>query len=124
MKIDRSYGGLVRLAIIIVAVAMALYHMWAIAFGSPEAFYFRGTHLMFAMVLVFLIHRWSGAIEGTPSALDYLLLVLSVTPIVYLFVNYEYFVTRIFYIDGHRERPISTWPPASRCWDRCVSFRR
>ncbi|MGE3159778.1 MAG: TRAP transporter permease [Xanthobacteraceae bacterium] len=99
MKIDRSYGGLVRLAIIIVAVAMALYHMWAIAFGSPEAFYFRGTHLMFAMVLVFLIHRWSGAIEGTPSALDYLLLVLSVTPIVYLFVNYEYFVTRIFYID-------------------------
>jgi TRAP transporter 4TM/12TM fusion protein len=99
MKIDRSYGGLVRLAIIVVAVAMALYHMWAIAFGSPEAFYFRGTHLMFAMVLVFLIHRWSGAIEGTPSALDYLLLVLSVTPIVYLFVNYEYFVTRIFYID-------------------------
>jgi TRAP transporter 4TM/12TM fusion protein len=99
MKIDRSYGGLVRLAIIIVAVAMALYHMWAIAFGSPEAFYFRGTHLMFAMVLVFLIHRGSGAIEGTPSALDYLLLVLSVTPIVYLFVNYEYFVTRIFYID-------------------------
>jgi TRAP transporter 4TM/12TM fusion protein len=99
MKIDRSCGGRVRLAIIIVAVAMALYHMWAIAFGSPEACYFRGTHLMFAMVLVFLIHRWSGAIEGTPSALDYLLLVLSVTPIVYLFVNYEYFVTRIFYID-------------------------
>jgi TRAP transporter 4TM/12TM fusion protein len=99
MKIDRSCGGLVRLAIIIVAVAMALYHMWAIAFGSPEAFYFRGTHLMFAMVLVFLIHRGSGAIEGTPSALDYLLLVVSVTPIVYLFVNYEYFVTRIFYID-------------------------
>ena len=61
MKIDRSYGGLVRLAIIVIAVAMALYHMWAIAFGSPEAFYFRGTHLMFAMVLLFLIYRWSGA---------------------------------------------------------------
>jgi TRAP transporter 4TM/12TM fusion protein len=99
MKIDLSYGGLVRLAIIVVAVAMALYHMWAIAFGSPEAFYFRGTHLLFAMVLLFLIYRWSGKATGTPSALDYLLLVLSVTPIVYLFVNYEYFVTRIFYID-------------------------
>jgi TRAP transporter 4TM/12TM fusion protein len=99
MNIDRSYAGLVRLTIIVVAVAMALYHMWAIAFGSPEAFYFRGTHLMFAMVLLFLIYRWSGKAAGTPSALDYLLLVLSVTPIIYLFVNYEYFVTRIFYID-------------------------
>ena len=99
MTIDRSYAGLVRLAIIAIAVAMALYHMWAIAFGSPEAFYFRGTHLMFAMVLLFLIHRRSGAAEGTPSPLDYVLLVLSVAPIIYLFVNYEYFVTRIFYID-------------------------
>jgi TRAP transporter 4TM/12TM fusion protein len=99
MNIDLSYRGLVRLAIIVVAVAMALYHMWAIAFGSPEAFYFRGTHLMFAMVLLFLIYRWTGKPEGAPGALDYLLLVLSVTPIIYLFVNYEYFVTRIFYID-------------------------
>ena len=37
---------------------MALYHMWAIAFGSPEAFFYRGTHLLFAMVLVFLLFRF------------------------------------------------------------------
>jgi TRAP transporter 4TM/12TM fusion protein len=98
-KVDLSYAGLVRLAITLIAVAMALYHMWAIAFGAPEAVWYRGTHLMFALVLLFLIHRRSGAAEGTPTALDYLLLVLGVAPILHLFINYEYVVTRIFYID-------------------------
>jgi TRAP transporter 4TM/12TM fusion protein len=78
---------------------MSLYHMWAIAFGSPEAVIFRGTHLMFAMVLLFLIHRRSGAAEGTPTPFDYVLLALAVAPILHLFFNYEYVVTRIFYID-------------------------
>ena len=48
---------LVRLAVIVVSVAMALYHMWAIAFGAPEAIPFRGTHLLFALVLMFLLYR-------------------------------------------------------------------
>ncbi len=39
---------------------MVIYHIWAIAFGSPEAVQFRGTHLLFAMVLVFLIYRRVG----------------------------------------------------------------
>ena len=99
MKIDTSYGGLIRLAVTVIAVLMALYHMWAIAFGSPEAFYYRGTHLLFAIVLLFLIHRSSGKAEGTPGPIDYVWLALGVTPILYLFYNYEYFVTRIFYVD-------------------------
>ena len=41
---------------------MVIYHVWAIAFGSPEAFHFRGTHLLFALTLVFLLHRGSGAL--------------------------------------------------------------
>ena len=40
----------------VVAVAMVLYHMWVIVAGQPEAIIFRGTHLMFALVLVFLIY--------------------------------------------------------------------
>jgi TRAP transporter 4TM/12TM fusion protein len=99
MKVDLSYGGLVRLATTLIAVAMALYHMWAIAFGAPEAVIFRGTHLMFAMVLLFIIYRRSGKAEGTPSLADYALLALAVAPILHLFFNYEYVVTRIFYID-------------------------
>jgi TRAP transporter 4TM/12TM fusion protein len=99
MKAGFSYAGLLRLAVTAIAVAMSVYHMWAIGFGSPEAVWFRGTHLMFALVLLFLIYRASGIPEGTPTALDYGLLVLGLAPILYLFINYEYVVTRIFYID-------------------------
>ena len=86
-KLDLSYGGIVRLATTVVAVLMVLYHVWAIAFGTPEAVWFRGTHLLFAMLLVFIIHRRSGMPEGLPSALDLVLLALAVAPILYLFVS-------------------------------------
>jgi len=99
IKFDLSYAGIVRAAVTVIAVAMALYHMWAIAFGSPEAVFFRGTHLMFALVLVFLIHRRSGEATETPAVFDYVLLVLGVAPILYLFIYYDYVVNRIFYID-------------------------
>ena len=55
-KIDFSYAGLIRLAVTVSAVAMGLYHMWVIVAGQPEAIIFRGTHLLFALVLVFLIY--------------------------------------------------------------------
>jgi TRAP transporter 4TM/12TM fusion protein len=100
MKLDLSHGGLVRLAVTVIGSAMALYHMWVIAFGTPEAIIFRGTHLLFALVLVFLVHRRTLAAAGQPPSLvDYILLVAAATPILYLFGNYEYVVTRIYYID-------------------------
>ena len=98
-KVDLSYGGLFRLAVTLISVAMVTYHVWAIAFGSPEAFHFRGTHLAFALTLVFLLYRRSGIAEGLPTPLDYVLLVLSLAPIAYLFANYDYFINRMFYVD-------------------------
>ncbi|HVX98730.1 MAG TPA: TRAP transporter permease [Pseudorhodoplanes sp.] len=112
MKIEWSYAGLFRLAVTAIALAMGLYHMWVIAFGTPEAILFRGTHLLFALVLVFLLYRRTAAADDQPksdeqkraddrlpSVADYVLLALAVAPIVYLFVNYDYVVTRIYYVD-------------------------
>jgi TRAP transporter 4TM/12TM fusion protein len=98
-KFEISYRGAVRLATVAISVAMVLYHMWAIGVGSPEAIWFRGTHLLFALVLTFLIFRVTGAGEGGPGVSDYVLLVLGALPILYLFVNYDYIVNRIFYVD-------------------------
>jgi TRAP transporter 4TM/12TM fusion protein len=98
-KLDLSYPGLFRLAVIAISVAMTIYHMWMIAFGAPEAVIFRGTHLLFALVLLFLIYRRSGQAEGLPTALDYVLLVVGVAPILHLFINYNYIINRIFYVD-------------------------
>jgi TRAP transporter 4TM/12TM fusion protein len=99
LNLDLSYRGIVRLVTIAVAVCMVLYHMWAIGFGSPEAVWFRGTHLLFALTLTFLIFRASGKSEGAPGPLDLVLLVLAALPILYLFYNYDYVVNRIFYVD-------------------------
>ena len=115
MQIALSHRSALRLAIILISFAMALYHMWAIAFGTSEAVLFRATHLLFAVVLVFLLFRISSKSEDVelaaaggqpipqkmslPTLADYAMLVLAVAPIAYLFVNYDYMVNRTFYID-------------------------
>jgi TRAP transporter 4TM/12TM fusion protein len=100
MRVDFSHGGIIRLLAGLVGVAMALYHMSAIVLGTLEAIIFRGTHLLFALVLTFLLFRRTAAKAGEPpSLLDYGLLVLAAAPILYLFVNYDYVVNRIYYID-------------------------
>jgi TRAP transporter 4TM/12TM fusion protein len=99
MKLHFGYGNAVRLLVTVISVAMVAYHIWAIVLGTPEAVWFRGTHLLFVMLLLFLLHRSSGKVEGTPTAFDWLLLVLAIAPILYLFVNYDYVVNRIFYVD-------------------------
>lgn len=71
-KIDFTYRGLIRFAVTVIAVAMCLYHMWVILAGQPEAIIFRGTHLLFALVLVFLIYgpRMNNQ-RPNPNAIDY-----------------------------------------------------
>jgi TRAP transporter 4TM/12TM fusion protein len=87
-----------RLALL-VAVVMSLYHMQVAAFGPPEAVIFRGTHLIFTFVLVFLLFP-SRPGGGLPwRALDFVLLGLSVASVVYIFVTYQVFTNRIIYID-------------------------
>lgn len=103
-RFDFSHVGVVRLVTAVIAVAMVLYHMWVIlppalgGQGTPEAIIFRGTHLLFALALTFLIYRRAGS-DAAPSLLDYGLLALAVAPITYLFWNYDYIVNRIYYVD-------------------------
>ncbi|MCL4767927.1 MAG: TRAP transporter permease [Hyphomicrobiaceae bacterium] len=100
MKLDLSHAGLVRIAIGVLGVSMALYHMWRIWVGAPEAIIFRGTHLLFALSIAFLVFRRTSAEAGQPpTLLDYVFLVLATAPVLYLFVNYDYVINRIYYVD-------------------------
>ena len=100
-EIDFSYAALTRIGVTVTAVAMGLYHMWVILAGQPEAIIFRGTHLLFALVLAFLIYGAKAGIQRPlPTAIDYAWLALAAAPLLYLFINYEYVVTRIYYIDA------------------------
>ncbi|HEY7383891.1 MAG TPA: TRAP transporter permease [Beijerinckiaceae bacterium] len=105
MTPDLSHARVASLAASTIAVGMALYHIWVILTGAPEAIIFRGTHLLFAMVLTFLLIRRTSAASGrAPSLSDYALVALAAAPILYLFWNYDYVVNRIYYIDD------LTWP--------------
>ncbi|MGB3719318.1 MAG: TRAP transporter permease [Hyphomicrobiaceae bacterium] len=100
MKFELTHANIVQVAIGILGVSMALYHMWLIWVGAPEAIMFRGTHLLFALALTFLVYRRTTAQSGQPpTLLDYGCLILATAPVIYLFVNYDYVVNRIYYVD-------------------------
>ncbi len=74
----------------VIAAAMSVYHMYAIAIAPPEAMIFRAWHLLFAIVLVYLICPFrTGREMATPSVADLALAGLSVVCIGYLFVELQ-----------------------------------
>jgi TRAP transporter 4TM/12TM fusion protein len=83
-----------------IGVAMAVYHLWVIAFAPPEAMIFRATHLAFAVVLILLLNPVSTK-DGRRRFIwyDALMLAGAVFALGHLFVNYDYFINRIIYID-------------------------
>jgi TRAP transporter 4TM/12TM fusion protein len=87
----------------ILAVGMSLYHLGVAFLGPPEAFFFRGTHLLIAMVLTFLI--FPGFRKGsrtTPGLFDLGLLLLSCVTIGYLWLNHSYLYERFVFVDDLR----------------------
>jgi TRAP transporter 4TM/12TM fusion protein len=82
-----------------VAIAMSLYHMYVAAFGPPEAMIFRGTHLMFALTLVFLLFPLRPGASLAGRLLDALLLAGGLGAVLHIFFNYSYYENRIIYID-------------------------
>jgi TRAP transporter 4TM/12TM fusion protein len=81
------------------AIAMSLYHMYVAAFGPPEAIIFRGTHLLFALTLVFLLYPLKPRGAAAWRSVDLVLLALGYGFVLHIFTNYEYFINRIIYID-------------------------
>jgi TRAP transporter 4TM/12TM fusion protein len=88
-----------RRVVTVIAVVMSLYHMYVAAFGPPEAVIFRGTHLMFALTLVFVLYpsRAEGGVGW--RSVDALLLLAGLGAVLHIFFNYEYYTNRIIYID-------------------------
>jgi TRAP transporter 4TM/12TM fusion protein len=92
-------GQALKRTVTAVAVAMSLYHMYVAAFGPPEAYVFRGTHLLFTMSLIFLLYPSKPGGGWGWRALDWVLLAGSWAFILHIFVNYEYVNNRTIYID-------------------------
>jgi len=82
-----------------IAVVMSLYHMYVAGFGPPEAMIFRGTHLLFALTLVFLLYPLKPGGGAGWRALDAAMLIGSWAFILHILLNNEYINNRIIYID-------------------------
>jgi TRAP transporter 4TM/12TM fusion protein len=90
---------LLRWTALAIAVAMSLYHMYVAGFGPPEALIFRGTHLLFALTLVFMLYPFRRDGSVLWRGLDALFLVAGWGVVLHIFLNYEYYTNRIIYID-------------------------
>jgi TRAP transporter 4TM/12TM fusion protein len=88
-----------KIAVTLIAIAMSLYHMYVAGFGPPEAMIFRGTHLIFALTLVFLLYPFRPEGGAGWRVLDGALLLTGWAIVLHIFFNYEYFTNRIIYID-------------------------
>jgi TRAP transporter 4TM/12TM fusion protein len=87
------------LVVTLVAVAMSLYHMYVAAFGPPEQVIFRGTHLLFALTLLFILYPLAPNGSKAWRVVDAAFLAGGFAFVLYIFFNYEYFTGRIIYID-------------------------
>jgi TRAP transporter 4TM/12TM fusion protein len=92
-------AAVLRAAVTVIAVVMSMYHMYVVAFGPPEAMIFRGTHLLFALTLVFLLYPLKPGGGWGWRVADAVLLLASWAFIFHIFLNYEYVTNRIIYID-------------------------
>jgi TRAP transporter 4TM/12TM fusion protein len=89
------FSVLITKVIVTIAVAMSVYHIYAGYFGAPEALLHRSVHLLFVLVLIFSLFpfsrkEWGKKIRWT----DWILILLTLASTGYLFVNYEYVITR------------------------------
>ena len=86
-----------------IALAMAAYHFYVVIIGVPSVFYFRGTHLLFALVLIFLWYPSAPLqLKCLGPVIDGGLLIVSIASIGYIFVNHNYVLDRFAYVDDLR----------------------
>jgi len=112
MTADRTIKNLITL----IAVGMSVYHLTIAFIGAPQALFFRTTHLLFALALVFLMYPIfrkkdasairddaGGTIGGSTAARagwpEWLLIAASIFTIAYVWINHDYLLERFVFVD-------------------------
>jgi len=103
--------------IVVIAVGMSLYHLTIAFIGAPQQLFFRSTHLLFALALVFLMYPSfrkkpaegavrddaggviGGGATALPSLWDWLLIAASCVTVSYVWINHDHLLTRFVFVD-------------------------
>jgi TRAP transporter 4TM/12TM fusion protein len=95
----------IKKIMVVIAVFMSAYHLYTAAFGAPEAMMHRSIHLLFTLVLIFLLSVTSKMGKSKIKLyLDLALLFLVFLSLGHIFLNYDYIVTRYPYV-----HPLTRW---------------
>jgi TRAP transporter 4TM/12TM fusion protein len=91
--------------VVVLAILMSAYHIYAATFGAPEAMMHRSVHLLFTLLLIFLMSTTSKPKQGKKKIfLDLTFILLTLGSLGHIFLNYEYVVTRYSYV-----QPLTHW---------------
>ncbi len=86
----------------VVAVAMAVFHLYVAFVGPPDAYVFRGSHLAFALVLAFLLMPSRAGDTGRVAWFDLLLVMVAAACALYPSAVLSYIQNRMYYVDDPR----------------------
>ncbi|HSB80332.1 MAG TPA: TRAP transporter permease [Candidatus Methylomirabilis sp.] len=101
----RGLTGWIGICLRWLAIAMSVYHLYVGATGPPEALVFRGIHLAFATTLILLWYPVGArSPQARPAILDWACVLLCLISIGYLFLRYDYVMTRMSYVT-----PLERW---------------
>jgi TRAP transporter 4TM/12TM fusion protein len=91
----RRVGGMLARLVALVAVALALFHLYTAGFGQLDNFRQRAIHLCGLLVLIFILYP-AGRRSPTarPSPIDWLLVVASIATAGYIVASYEAYAFR------------------------------
>jgi TRAP transporter 4TM/12TM fusion protein len=87
----RRLAGFWAAVVSVIAVAMALFHIYTARFGALEALRQRSAHVAYAMALVFLLYpfRRRGAAGARVGIADILMVLVALVPMLYVFVQHR-----------------------------------
>ena len=108
----------IKISIALIAVGMSVYHLTVAFIGAPQQLFFRSTHLLFAMALVFLLYPGfrkpvkpegavrddaGGTLGAAPPAhaswVDLALIAATAVTVVYVWWNHEHLITRFVFVE-------------------------
>lgn len=87
----------------IIALSMALFHMYTAISGSLLALYQRSIHFAFAGCLVFLLCPTkvkTNKLTVPAKALDVFLILCAILPVAYIIINEDMIINRFYYIES------------------------
>ena len=94
-----NFPRVIGITIAVLSVAMTLFHLYTAGFGILEPLKQRIVHVTFCLTLAFLLFPPRNRKNQTTNWWDVCLAIISLLPIVYMWIDYERIVDRIEYVD-------------------------